>query len=329
MDEKILELRLLGLSYKKIGIELNIGKTTVENRLKKIYKKADMETKNKLDKINNRNRTTKDHRLDESKLLELRLEKRLTTQEIADILGYSRISIEKKLKQIYKNADTELKEKIDTTKHNIKLKQKINLKEVSNYQLGIIWSIGRYTEDGMFFRAKDKYFLEQLQLLTNNKVTSQKARTGIQYKLKSVSFDIQGLKKYGWTERNAVERDIPILNDYKDFLRAYIEIHGRLDKQVRRSKKKTLGKDFRYYVPRLRIYGNITLIESINGILHQCVGVGIKSPQIVHNGKTAYIAYASLSEIEAILMYISGKPWFEVFWENIEFNLQAYRLERQ
>lgn len=190
---------------------------------------------------------------------------------------------------------------------------------MNEYQLGIIFAIGSISQGRMIFRHRDRYFLEQIQELTRNQIYEQQSRTGVQYVLKTRNIDIEDLKHSGWNERNAAERNVPILDDYSDFLRAYIEIHGCLDYSTRYRYR---DKRDRYKALRLRIYGNHILISSINRILHEYVGVGLKSVQNVWNGKTACIYYASLKEIQSILYYISGEPCFDGFWKDADKKLR-------
>jgi DNA-binding CsgD family transcriptional regulator len=316
MDDRILELRLKGLSYKRIANQLGICRTTVEYRTKKIFETADKETKENLENINQLNKTTKTKPILDDEILKLRLEK-LTYEQIANKLSYSKVSIEKRLKSIYLHSNQDIKNKLDNIKFETRRKKRINLATISPYLLGIIWGLGRYSEEGaMFFRHSNRYFLEQLQNLCDNEITEGYSRTGTQYKLKSVLFDIDQLKQIGWTERNADERDIPKLIDYKDFLRSYIEIHGYLSEN--RNNKGL----------RLRIYGNIELIQSINEILSNNAKVRIKRLTISKNEKTAALSYQLINEIQSIFSYISGEPKYIEYWQAIEEKLEVIQYER-
>ena len=152
---------------------------------------------------------------------------------------------------------------------------------ISKYQLGIIWSIGAYieSEKRMVFRHKDKYFLEQLKNLTENNIYFQSTIEKEYYVLKMPEIDKKYLADLGWTDRNRDIRYLPLLNDYRDFLRAYIELHSSLDYNKR-------GHNIRRL--RFRIYGNQTLIEELNQIIATSCNVKIKAPQIIHNDKTTY-----------------------------------------
>jgi hypothetical protein len=86
--------------------------------------------------------------------------------------------------------------------------------EISNYQLGIIFAIGSTSEGRMIFRHRNRYFLEQIQQLTGNKIYIQHSQTGPQYAFKTQNINIDELKCYGWTKRNAEQRNVPSILNY-------------------------------------------------------------------------------------------------------------------
>lgn len=186
----------------------------------------------------------------------------------------------------------------------------------NSYQLGIIWSIGSYNDidNRITFRHKNKYFLEQLYI-DKNTIFPQQARTDIQYVLKTF-ININQLKDLGWTERNSVQRDLPILEDYKDFIRAYLEIHSAFSWQTSylRNKRK-------YYRVRLRIFGNYILIESINNLLAELKIIEKKKVQDTHNDTTAYIQLTSLEELNRLFDYIDKTPKCLEFWNEVDLYL--------
>lgn len=181
---------------------------------------------------------------------------------------------------------------------------------ISNYQLGVIWSIGTYLEDEsrMVFRHNDRYFLEQLKNLTQNNIYLQSTPEKRYYVLKIPEMDIKHLESLGWTDRNSDTRYMPVLNDYKDFLRPYIELHSSLDYNKRASGIKRL---------RLRVYGNETLIREMNQIISFMCNVRLKTPQIIHNNKTAILYYQAFEEIDNIFSGIKGEPYNPTFWDEI------------
>lgn len=201
------------------------------------------------------------------------------------------------------------------------IKPKINITELTNYHLGILWSIGTYNQEENSFtiRHKNRYFLEQLKSYFDSSIYPQKSRTGTQYALKTCLINIEQLQNIGWTERNAEQRDLPILEDYKDFLRAYIELHSCLDYCTG---YKRHNKHEKYYRLRLRIYGNRILIQSINNILHQYIGIGSKKEQPTTNNKTFYIAYTSFEEIQSIYNWVTGSHYCNEIWIDIDKKLK-------
>lgn len=320
MNKKILELRLQRLSYRKIAEQLNIGKTSVRKRIKEIYQVSDAKTKKKLDTVNQMNKIITNNPVSDEQILELRFAG-MTTNEIAKQLNCSRSNIEKKLEKILDNASVDTREKLLQIKGNISKKERISITNITSYQLGIVWAIGNYNGTELFFRTRHRYFLEQIQDLTDSGIMTHIAKGKLQYKLKTVMFNIDDLKNLGWTERNAETRSMPILNnhsEYKDFIRAYMELHSTLIYFKVKSKDKKKA----YKKLRLRIYGNESLIISIGRLLFEIAGVPIKSLYISPNGKTATTTYASLEEIKQIFKGVEGRPCYPEFWDDIYEKLE-------
>ena len=192
--------------------------------------------------------------------------------------------------------------------------------DISNYDLGIVWALGSKIEQSKFsFRHKEKYFIERLSLVFGNNVYSQKRvkdKSDVQFVLKP-KLNADELYSLGWSARNSEERELPILSDYKDFLRAYLEVHSSLDYSSRR--RRSGGQ---YKSLRLRIYGNANIIAGINQIFSQEINVAIKKIQVLKNQKTAILYYHSLAEIQEIFDYIKGQPNFLKFWENVNEKLE-------
>ena len=199
---------------------------------------------------------------------------------------------------------------------------KISIQQLLPYDIGILWALGSITDinqNRMSFRCKDKYFLERLSLYFNNKIYTQQIKNKTQYVLKTSNVDLQSLYTIGWTERNSNIRDIPILNnnDYKNFLRSYIEIHSTLDYSTRYRRDGSKYKSL-----RLRIYGNCILIDSINKLLNKNANTNIKSIQMLKNNKTSILYYSSILEIQNIYTYIFDASYYDKYWNNINYKLQ-------
>lgn len=193
--------------------------------------------------------------------------------------------------------------------------------KITSYQLGIIWAIGSYTDGYMVFRHKEKYFLEQLQPLFQNKnrIRSQNNKGNTQHMLKSANFDVEYLQKLGWEGRLSENRALPILEDYTDFLRAYIECHSTFDYCTAYSSKK------KYYRLRFRLYGNLFLVEQIENVLNRDFGLTPKKVQILQNKKSGYIAYTNLDELHKIVRTFEGEPCLKSFWSGANEKLKNPR----
>ncbi len=202
------------------------------------------------------------------------------------------------------------------------MKARITFHDLSNYELGIFWAIGSCVreEDAVTFKDRRKYFVEKMESITDSNMyerTTSKNKT--QYVLKSYIFDIDSFLKNGWTERKAQIRNVPYLDDYKDFLRAYIELHSSMDYSIRYSR----NKKRKWKALRLKIYGNWQLIDSINSILNANVGVTSKTPQKTANETTKVLNYTSLKEIESIFNWLTdSKEYHGEYWDLVDFNLR-------
>jgi len=254
----------------------------------------------------------------ENNVLWLRFRK-FTTQKISTEIGVSRATVENVLRAFYSRTDEKTKFVLDSIhSYNLK-KEKISLDRILDYHLGIFWSIGSYSDETkqFIFVHRERYFLEQIELYFDSRIYAQEARTAIQYVLKTALLNVDALKKIGWTERNAEQRNVPLLNNYRNFLRAYFELHSSLDYCTSYNRKRE-----KYYRLRLRVYGNEKLIISINNILHMNVETGLKALQLTKNNKTAIITYASYKEIQSIYNWLTGTPCNINFWENVDKLMQ-------
>ena len=104
----------------------------------------------------------------------------------------------------------------------------------TNYQLGIIYSIGSYipSENIFTIRHKDKHYVNTISTSVKSTPYKQPYNNSIQYVIK-----ISNYKPDLWNTHLSDERQIPRLKDYSDFLRAYIEIHSKLDYSTNYTRK--------------------------------------------------------------------------------------------
>lgn len=324
---KILKLRLKEKTINFISKELNVSETTISDYLKIVYNQSSIQVKNKLDEIAYRIKSK--YKYDKlAKTLKLRLENK-SVNEIAKIMGCKPSTINWRIREIYKKNDIEINKKLKKIAkiQRQKRKDRITFYDLSNYQLGIFWGIGSYIkkEDVVTFKDRRRHFVESMESITQNTMYEQLTSKGnIQYVLKSYAFDIDSFKENCWSERQAEIRDVPVLDDYKDFLRSYIELHSSLDYSLRYSRnKKTKWKSL-----RLTIYGNWKLIDSINNILSSNVGVTLKTPQKASNKITKKLHFTSLKEIESIFNWLTDtKDCYSEYWIDVDFKLRNPRLD--
>lgn len=179
---------------------------------------------------------------------------------------------------------------------------RIKFDDFSDYEKGIVWSIGSIAENRMVFMHTNKYYIQQLKNVTGNSIYEQIAHKNNQYVLKTNRIDINSLIENGWTTRNADTRQLPKIQNYNLFIKAYIELHGCLNySSIRQSRDKTR----KWKTIRLRIYGNELMLQQINELLCGIIGVGIKKLQPCNNEKTKVIYYQSKEEIKMIYDFFS------------------------
>ena len=238
---KILEMRLRLATIKDIAEELNVSETTITDYLKVTYDQCEKKVRDELDDIAYKVKSKyKDEKLEET--LELRSQNK-SVNEIADIMGCEPSTVQWRLKEILKKNNEEINIRLReiAEKQRYKKKDRLTFYDLTNYELGIFWGIGSFLEEDniVTFRDRRKHFIEVMERITDSKPYQNiLAKRKPQYVLKSSMFDIDSFIDNGWSKRNAVTRDVPPLDDYRDFLRAYIELHSGLSYSLRYSGNK-------------------------------------------------------------------------------------------
>lgn len=201
-------------------------------------------------------------------------------------------------------------------------KERIDLEKLTPYHLGIIWALGTYIESDTTFvmRHKQLYFLDQISPYIESEPFFDASKN--RFTLKTNMIDIDQLQDMGYSNRNAEKRSLPFLSEYRDFLRAYIELHGYIDYCTcySRNRKK------KYNRVRLRTYGNIKLMSQINDILVDDAWISKHKLQVSGNNKTACLAINKLEEFKDIIAYIEGEPYCPEWWDTADYFLAHPRI---
>lgn len=184
----------------------------------------------------------------------------------------------------------------------------VHMADLPAYAQGIILATARFekTRGKIIVTNVDKFYPNYIAQFSGNEVYFQMDAGKKQYVLKFWIDDADQTIN----QRNE-KKYFPCLEtqqEYLDFLRAWIEIHGVLD----------YCKSDNWRRMRLRIYGSIEMVERINCLLEEHCNVPQKSVQILHNKKTGVIAFASQEQVERILQTIDGEPRNDVIWEKWE-----------
>ena len=176
---------------------------------------------------------------------------------------------------------------------------------MNSYILGILWSIGSPIEDVypyLMLRHRDRYFLDVVHeaLDLPGSVFEGESSTGPQYKLKIFNFDINLLAQYGWQPRISAQRSYPSIQEHRDFIRAYFELHSALDKIIFRKRgKERIGT-------RLRIYGNRYFLDELTKVLNSEIGILPKRVQKAtrKSESSGILYYQNRQELDKIFSYL-------------------------
>lgn len=181
---------------------------------------------------------------------------------------------------------------------------------LSPFELGILWATSSKSGDKWILKNEDRYFAERIQKINGGKIFPLRHdRKGtILWTLDIKRLLWEDLLSYGYTGRTDLCRIFPKTQDDARFAAAYIQCHSTLSTNYRKTK---YGR-VRY--PTLRIHGAPPLIERLNQVITNSVGVGVKTPQTHGNKKMSYLAYQAKDEVEDICNWIISmdhSPRFE------------------
>ena len=176
--------------------------------------------------------------------------------------------------------------------------------EVGAYALGILWGTASVlTPHELIIRHRDKdlmvYAQKLLQLPGIPTVITTTDGIQARYRIRRqwVAHQmIDWLQDLGWTPRQAAVRPYP-RGDlcHRAFIRAWTELHAAADRP-------RLGRQRREY-PRLRIYGNQALLESINTCIDRESELGLRTLQKTSNTSTKALYYTGNSA-HALLQWL-------------------------
>lgn len=174
------------------------------------------------------------------------------------------------------------------------------------YILGLLWGTMAVWEEGFWLRHRENWYIETVRnyLYLSPAVQFSHSRTGDQYRLKIIqSNQVAQLTKFfiahGWTARQAQERYYPLGDiNHRGFIRAWTELHGTADiAHIGRQRAPT---------PRLRVYGNYALLNTINDIITRATGLKPRAVQKTVNNITKAIYYYGYSYIAVVNWLYDG-----------------------
>lgn len=255
-------------------------------------------------------------------ILQMRLNYK-SISEIASVVGLKDNTIYARLIAMKSIVDDETaKELYKVDEHFRKFKNnkrpKKGIAELSNYELGILWSLGRYdkSKDQFIISCQDdgqgnEYFIEQFSRITNKSPRTTIAGKKLRHYLITYVFDIKELRSIGWAPEDTITKEVPVLDDYKDFIRSYIETKGTIDYYPVKTSKGVVN-----YRVRLRIYGDYAVLDKINTELSIHTNSIPKKIFVRKNTDLAYLYYTSIGDLNNILDYVYGESNYGPYWDN-------------
>ncbi len=162
--------------------------------------------------------------------------------------------------------------------------------EQGSYLLGVLWGgIGCAGDGTYWLRHQDRWYVDFVRdaLEISRQVHMVRLDSGPQWRLRITRPEevsrLNGLfATYGWSPRRSEVRSYPggHLHD-RAFIRAWVELHGSADIADSHGRK----------TPRLRIYGNAALVETINHTVAGYTGLPLRRVQRTGNETTKALYY--------------------------------------
>ncbi|WMC91239.1 hypothetical protein [Kineothrix sp. MB12-C1] len=196
---------------------------------------------------------------------------------------------------------------------------------MDNYSLGILWGCGNFSENRMIIRHSEKYFLEKIQEIVGRTIYEQVGTSDRKQYVLKFRMEESELREMGWSPRNADERHIPVSAD-AEFLRAYLEMHSSVDWQTAYYGR---NRSRKYKKVRLRVFGNIYLIDELNELISRVCGTTIKTPQRTVGKTTMYLSICNQEEIAQIYDMLCKHPCYEPYWEKYFNMMQEYARSKK
>ena len=162
--------------------------------------------------------------------------------------------------------------------------------EQGSYLLGVLWGgIGCAGDGTYWLRHQDRWYVDFVRdsLEISREAHMVRLDSGPQWRLRITRPEdvirLNGLfATYGWSPRRSEVRSYPAgrLHD-RAFIRAWAELHGSAD----------IADSHGRRTPRLRIYGNRALVETINHTVSGYTGLPLRRVQRTGNETTKALYY--------------------------------------
>jgi hypothetical protein len=166
--------------------------------------------------------------------------------------------------------------------------------------LGFIWGTVGYTEKGVFFiRNQNRSVVGMIKkaLHLDVPIEALNGRTGIEFRCrirarKDVGSMLDFLQDLEWTPLNAEVRHYPQFEelDHRAFIRGWCFLHSTMN-TIKTSRPAGMRK------PRLRIYGNAEMLETMKEVIARYCDAPIVTPQRTVRDKIKNLYYQGTAAV--------------------------------
>lgn len=191
--------------------------------------------------------------------------------------------------------------------------------DLGAYLLGILWGTMSVSKEGYLVTHRDPFFIETIRNHLRLSAKGFRTRGGVQLRLKiltkrGIATIENMILPHGWKPRKKKERPYPSGSiDDRGFVRAWVELHSTAD--FRSTGRKGYSRQH-----RLRVYGNLALLEKMNVVISSATGLNPRRLQPTTNEITKAIYYHGSSVATVVSwLYDGAELWNPLEKRRLEF----------
>lgn len=164
--------------------------------------------------------------------------------------------------------------------------------------LGFVWGVGTISDSRLYIRYKDETLLENIAIslgIKGRPFHPTEGKTGLRMQLNDPF--AQKLLSLGWSGRMDADRKYPVGDfDEIEFIRGYCHTKSTVD-TINTHRKNGFA-----IILRLRIYGSLNIVESIDLFFQRIIETTPKKPHLIktNTGQCWCLYYQSQKEVPLI-----------------------------